>query len=191
MPPPPPPPLPSPGLSHHDVAMRRMLATAMLAMLMISTMPRHRSAPGHHCACSRPLCLPAGGCFGAVVVDSRTGEIVGEGRNRVLSESDPTCELAAKGRLRSGVVDGGAGLNPTASSPASASIWHSVVLPLLLKAQHRMPLPSVSCPPCLLPPSSSRSGHGEMEAIRQACKKAGSPHLHGCILYTSAHPCPM
>ena len=33
--------------------------------------------------------------------------------------------------------------------------------------------------------------HGEMHAIREACKKLGSPHLEGCILYTSAEPCPM
>lgn len=31
-----------------------------------------------------------GGCFGALVVDAKTGTIVGEGRNRVLSENDPT-----------------------------------------------------------------------------------------------------
>lgn len=33
--------------------------------------------------------------------------------------------------------------------------------------------------------------HGEMQAIREACKKLGSPHLDGCVLYTSAQPCPM
>ncbi|MBN9288922.1 MAG: tRNA-specific adenosine deaminase [Gammaproteobacteria bacterium 39-13] len=33
--------------------------------------------------------------------------------------------------------------------------------------------------------------HGEMQAIREACKKLNSPHLEGCILYTSAEPCPM
>lgn len=33
--------------------------------------------------------------------------------------------------------------------------------------------------------------HGEMQAIREACKKLKSPHLTGCILYTSAEPCPM
>lgn len=33
--------------------------------------------------------------------------------------------------------------------------------------------------------------HAEMEAIRQACKNLGSPHLEGCILYTSAECCPM
>jgi tRNA(Arg) A34 adenosine deaminase TadA len=65
-----------------------------------------------------------GGCFGAVIVDASTGEVVEEGRNRVLSENDPT--------------------------------WH-----------------------------------GEVEAIRRACKKVGSPHLNGCVIYTSAQPCPM
>lgn len=33
--------------------------------------------------------------------------------------------------------------------------------------------------------------HGEMQAIREACKKLKSPHLEGCIMYTSAEPCPM
>lgn len=33
--------------------------------------------------------------------------------------------------------------------------------------------------------------HAEMHAIREACKKLGSPHLKGCILYTSAECCPM
>ena len=33
--------------------------------------------------------------------------------------------------------------------------------------------------------------HAEMQAIREACKKTGSPHLEGCILYTSAECCPM
>lgn len=33
--------------------------------------------------------------------------------------------------------------------------------------------------------------HAEMHAIREACKKLNSPHLEGCILYTSAECCPM
>lgn len=33
--------------------------------------------------------------------------------------------------------------------------------------------------------------HAEMHAIREACKKMGSPHLEGCDLYTSAECCPM
>lgn len=33
--------------------------------------------------------------------------------------------------------------------------------------------------------------HAEIQAIREACKKMGSPHLEGCILYTSAECCPM
>lgn len=33
--------------------------------------------------------------------------------------------------------------------------------------------------------------HAEMHAIREACKKLGTPHLEGCILYSSAECCPM
>lgn len=33
--------------------------------------------------------------------------------------------------------------------------------------------------------------HAEMQAIREACKKLGTPHLDGCVLYTSAECCPM
>lgn len=33
--------------------------------------------------------------------------------------------------------------------------------------------------------------HAEMQAIREACTKLGTPHLDGCILYTSAECCPM
>lgn len=33
--------------------------------------------------------------------------------------------------------------------------------------------------------------HGEMQAIRDACKHLGTYDLSGCELYTSAEPCPM
>ncbi len=33
--------------------------------------------------------------------------------------------------------------------------------------------------------------HAEMQAIREASKKLGSPHLKGCVMYTSAECCPM
>src|SRR5580692_11383446 len=33
--------------------------------------------------------------------------------------------------------------------------------------------------------------HAEMQAIREACKKLGNPHLEGCVMYTSAECCPM
>jgi len=64
-----------------------------------------------------------GGAFGAVVVD-RSGKIVAEGSNHVVSNFDPT--------------------------------WH-----------------------------------GEMEALRNACASLKVLKLDGCILYTSAEPCPM
>jgi len=35
------------------------------------------------------------------------------------------------------------------------------------------------------------TAHGEMEAIRQACKKLKSFDLTGCVVYTSGYPCPM
>ncbi len=35
------------------------------------------------------------------------------------------------------------------------------------------------------------SAHGEVEAIRQACRELGTWDLSGCILYTSCEPCPM
>lgn len=33
--------------------------------------------------------------------------------------------------------------------------------------------------------------HAEIQAIREASKKMGTPHLEGCDLYTSAECCPM
>lgn len=33
--------------------------------------------------------------------------------------------------------------------------------------------------------------HAEIHAIREASKKLGTPHLEGCILYSSAECCPM
>lgn len=33
--------------------------------------------------------------------------------------------------------------------------------------------------------------HGEVEAIRNACKNLGTHDLSGCILYTTAYPCKM
>lgn len=35
------------------------------------------------------------------------------------------------------------------------------------------------------------TAHGEIVAIRKACKHLGSYDLSGCILYTTAYPCPM
>lgn len=35
------------------------------------------------------------------------------------------------------------------------------------------------------------TSHGEMVAIRAACKNLGTHDLSGCTLYTSGEPCPM
>jgi guanine deaminase len=35
------------------------------------------------------------------------------------------------------------------------------------------------------------SAHAEVNAIRAACKKVGSPHLTGATLFSSCEPCPM
>jgi tRNA(Arg) A34 adenosine deaminase TadA len=35
------------------------------------------------------------------------------------------------------------------------------------------------------------TAHGEMVAIRDACRRIGSISLEGCVLYTSGQPCPM
>lgn len=35
------------------------------------------------------------------------------------------------------------------------------------------------------------TAHAEINAIRKATKKLGKPDLSGCVLYTSAEPCPM
>ena len=39
--------------------------------------------------------------------------------------------------------------------------------------------------------SKDPTAHAEMNAIRKACKKLKTHDLSGCILYTSAEPCPM
>ena len=35
------------------------------------------------------------------------------------------------------------------------------------------------------------TAHGEITAIRNACKNFGKPHLDGAVLYTTSYPCPM
>lgn len=35
------------------------------------------------------------------------------------------------------------------------------------------------------------SAHAEVNAIRMACKKVGSPHIRGATLFSSCEPCPM
>lgn len=40
-------------------------------------------------------------------------------------------------------------------------------------------------------PDNDPTAHGEVVAIRNACKNLGTFDLSGCILYTSCEPCPM
>src|ERR1700685_2796764 len=35
------------------------------------------------------------------------------------------------------------------------------------------------------------SAHAEVNAMRMACEKVGSPHINGATLFTSCEPCPM
>ena len=35
------------------------------------------------------------------------------------------------------------------------------------------------------------TSHAEIMAIREACKKLGTPFLNDCIIYSSCEPCPM
>jgi tRNA(Arg) A34 adenosine deaminase TadA len=35
------------------------------------------------------------------------------------------------------------------------------------------------------------TAHAEVNAIREACRKAGNPHIDGAVLYSSCEPCPM
>ena len=39
--------------------------------------------------------------------------------------------------------------------------------------------------------NSDPTCHGEMMAIRKACKKLKSHDLKGCVIYTTGYPCPM
>lgn len=39
--------------------------------------------------------------------------------------------------------------------------------------------------------SKDSTAHAEINAIREACKELNTHDLSGCILYTSAEPCPM
>ena len=38
---------------------------------------------------------------------------------------------------------------------------------------------------------SDPPAHAEVNAIREACRKAGSPNIPGAVLYSSCEPCPM
>ena len=115
-----------------------------------------------------------------MIVNSTTGEVVSEGFNQVVSENDPTWCVACAGRRGStpcAPLRGGVRLNvaPGAARP-----------PGRCRAARRA---HASQHPVLPTPLPCR--HGEVHAIRVGCKKVGSPHLSGCVIYTSAQPCPM
>ncbi len=38
---------------------------------------------------------------------------------------------------------------------------------------------------------SDPTAHAEVNAIREACRKIGNPHIDGAIMYSSCEPCPM
>jgi tRNA(Arg) A34 adenosine deaminase TadA len=38
---------------------------------------------------------------------------------------------------------------------------------------------------------SDPSAHAEVNALREACRKVGSPHVEGAMMYSSCEPCPM
>lgn len=38
---------------------------------------------------------------------------------------------------------------------------------------------------------SDPSAHAEVNVLREACRKVGSPHVDGAVLYSSCEPCPM
>ena len=44
---------------------------------------------------------------------------------------------------------------------------------------------------CVIVKDGDATSHGEMNAIRAACKKLSTHDLSGCTLYTSGEPCPM
>ncbi len=39
--------------------------------------------------------------------------------------------------------------------------------------------------------SNDPTAHAEVNAIRDACRKVGSPHLTGAVIYSNFEPCPM
>jgi tRNA(Arg) A34 adenosine deaminase TadA len=39
--------------------------------------------------------------------------------------------------------------------------------------------------------SNDPTAHAELNAVRAASQKLGSPDLRGCVVYASGHPCPM
>ena len=44
---------------------------------------------------------------------------------------------------------------------------------------------------CVIVKNNDPTCHGEMMAIRDACRKTGNFDLSGCELYTTGEPCPM
>ena len=49
----------------------------------------------------------------------------------------------------------------------------------------------IACEASAVFPSNDPTAHGEVQAIRAACRKLKRPDLPGCALYTTCQPCAM
>lgn len=142
---------------------------------------------------------------GAVVVNEE-GQVVGRGRNAVISTNDPT---GCHHRLHLAI--------PPLASPHSACFYFRSNLPLHLNPTSLpWPLPvntRGSCARCSASESRAhcrcvsqqqrtrgvrprhdgvlRVGHAEVIALRQAAQTVGNYRLQGCTLYVTMEPCAM
>ena len=49
----------------------------------------------------------------------------------------------------------------------------------------------IACEASAVFPNNDPTAHGEVQAIRAACRKLKRPDLPGCVLYTTCQPCAM
>ena len=49
----------------------------------------------------------------------------------------------------------------------------------------------IACKASTVIPNNDPTAHGEVQAIRTACRKLKQPDLPGCVLYTTCQPCAM